>query len=76
VIEKKRLQHANVQGADYAFVLQIDGVPVTAWRFDTPNRATIGAQSKAGAFAVGHWAFFHANERTEKKIRVALRNSQ
>ncbi len=71
VTERNRL-HPGSQGADYGFVLDIDYRPVTAWRFETPPKAALWAQSNAGGFAIGYWAFVYADSATAGKIRAAI----
>jgi len=72
VLERNRLQ-PSMQGADYGFVLEVDGKPVSAWRFDSPGRAVLGAGGNPGGFAVGSWAFAYADSATAAKIKAALK---
>jgi hypothetical protein len=71
VTERNRL-HPSSQGADYAYELEVDYRPVTAWRFETPSKATLWATSNAGGFSVGCWAFQYADSVTAQKVRAAL----
>lgn len=71
VVERNRLQ-PSMQGADYGFVFEVDGRPVSAWRFESPSRAVLGAGGNPGGFAVGCWAFAYADSATAARIRAAL----
>ena len=61
-----------MEGAEFAFWMEIDGHRIAAYRFGSMERASEMADSLPQGFAAGYWAFEHVDQETQRKIAGAL----
>ena len=72
-VEKGEAITQAIEGAEFAFWIEIDGDRVAAYRFGSTDRAKDVADAFQKGFAAGYWAFDHVDSQTRAKLATALK---
>ena len=70
---KEKTIHHSIEGAEVAFWINIDGNMVSAFCFDTVEKAKLKRIKFKNGLSFGYWAFEYVDPITREKLTKALK---
>lgn len=64
--------HHSIEDVEVAFWLNLDGNRVSAYRFDTVEKAKLKKKTFRNGLNIGYWAFEYVDPATAEKLEKVL----